>query len=103
MRVSAQTGEGVDALRARLLKCASETHVRRADAPFRLPLDRAFSVKGFGLVGTGTVVAGTVDEGASVDVLPSGRSARVRTIQQHGQAVARASAGAPGGDQPSRY
>ena len=52
-----------------------------------------FSVKGFGLVSTGTVVAGAVEEGASVDVLPSGRSARVRTIQQHGQTVARASAG----------
>jgi len=93
VRVSAHSGKGVDALRARLLECASETHVRRADAPFRLPLDRVFSVKGFGLVGTGTVVSGAVDEGAWVDVLPSGHSARVRTIQQHGQTVARASAG----------
>ena len=93
VRVSAQTGEGVDALRTRLLAHASDTHVRRVDAPFRLSLDRAFSVKGFGLVGTGTVVAGAVEQGASVDILPSGHSARVRTIQQHGQTVKRAVAG----------
>ena len=93
VRVSAQTGEGVDALRARLLAHASDTHIRRADAPFRLSLDRAFSVKGFGLVGTGTVVAGAVQEGALVDILPSGHSARVRTIQRHGQKVRHAAAG----------
>ena len=93
VRVSAHTGEGVDALRTRLLAHASDTHVRRVDAPFRLSLDRAFSVKGFGLVGTGTVVAGAVEQGASVDILPSGHSARVRTIQQHGQTVKRAVAG----------
>jgi len=93
VRVSAQTGEGVDALRARLLAHASDTHIRRADAPFRLSLDRAFSVKGFGLVGTGTVVAGAVQEGALVDILPSGHSARVRTIQRHGQKVRQAATG----------
>ena len=93
VRVSAQSGAGIDALRARLLEMAADTRARRTDAPFRLPLDRAFSIKGFGLVCTGTVVAGQIREGASVDLLPAGRSARVRTIQTHGQDVAEAGAG----------
>ena len=60
VRVSAQSGVGVDMLRAQLLDMTAATHARRSDAPFRLPVDRAFSVKGFGLVCTGTVVAGEI-------------------------------------------
>ncbi len=93
VRVSAQSGAGVDMLRAQLLDMTAATHARRSDAPFRLPVDRAFSVKGFGLVCTGTVVAGAIAEGAAVDVLPAGHAARVRSAQTHGRAVSAVTAG----------
>ncbi len=92
-RVSAQSGEGIEALRQRLLVMAAETDVRQSEAPFRLPVDRAFVVKGFGLVCTGTVIAGQLAEGDVVEVLPTGQSARVRSLQMHGESVDRVHSG----------
>jgi selenocysteine-specific elongation factor len=92
-RVSALSGEGVDPLRQRLLALAGDTEDKRADAPFRLPVDRAFVVKGFGLVCTGTVLAGSLGEGDRVEIMPEAREVRVRSMQEHGVAVGRVQAG----------
>jgi selenocysteine-specific elongation factor len=92
-RVSAQSGEGIEPLQQRLVTMAAETGARQSEAPFRLPIDRAFVVKGFGLVCTGTVVAGHLAEGHGVEVLPTGRTARVRSLQMHGKSVAQVHSG----------
>ncbi len=93
VRVSARTGEGLPALREALLALARETPVRPSEGLLRLPVDRVFTMKGFGTVVTGTLVAGDLGEGEEVEGLPSGRRARVRGLQVHGEAVERASAG----------
>jgi selenocysteine-specific elongation factor len=85
--VSATTGEGLAELRAELARALSETPARGSDDLFRLPVDRAFTVKGTGTVVTGTVWSGTLRRDATVRVLPSGRTARVRGLHAHGSAV----------------
>ncbi len=60
---------------------------RSAQGPFRLPIDRAFVLRGFGTVVTGTVRSGTLSDGAEVLILPDGLRARVRGVQVHGEAV----------------
>ena len=92
-RVSALSGVGIEPLRQRLLAMAEDTAAKRTDAPFRLPVDRAFGVKGFGLVCTGTVQAGALAEGDRVEIAPEGRLVRVRRLQQHGAAVQAVRAG----------
>ncbi len=93
VRVSARTGEGLETLRRALLAIARETRPRPSTGLVRLPVDRAFSIKGFGTVVTGTLVGGEVGPGEELEILPSGRQARVRGVQVHGEAVERASAG----------
>ncbi len=92
-RVSALSGRGIDLLRQRLLAMVEDTAAKRTDAPFRLPVDRAFGVKGFGLVCTGTVQAGSLAEGDRVEIAPEGRLARVRHLQRHGATVQEVRAG----------
>ncbi len=91
--VSAKTGEGLDALRAAFLELGARTHADRFDAPLRLPLDRAFVMKGFGTVVTGTLLSGTVHEGQSLILEPGDRNVRVRGLQTHGQSESSADAG----------
>jgi selenocysteine-specific elongation factor len=92
--VSARTGRGLDDLRAALASLAHATpRARRPDAPVRMPIDRVFSVKGFGTVVTGTLAAGTIREEAELAVLPSGRSVKVRGVQVHGRRAPEARAG----------
>jgi len=93
VRVSARTGEGLPELRHALLALARESPERPADGLLRLPVDRVFSMKGFGTVVTGTLVAGHLEVGEEVEALPSGRRARVRGLQVHGEPVERAAAG----------
>jgi selenocysteine-specific elongation factor len=93
VRVSARTGEGLPALREALLALARESPARPAEGLLRLPVDRVFSMKGFGTVATGTLVAGDLSVGEEVAALPSGRRARVRGLQVHGAPVERAVAG----------
>jgi selenocysteine-specific elongation factor len=93
VRVSARTGEGLPALREALLALARESPERPSEGLLRLPIDRVFSMKGFGTVVTGTLVAGHLETGEEVEALPSGRRARVRGLQVHGEAVGRAAAG----------
>jgi selenocysteine-specific elongation factor len=85
--VSARTGAGIPALKRALAQLASSVPARNADAIFRLPLDRTFSVRGFGTVVTGTLQAGSLHVGDTVHLQPEGRSVRVRGIQVHGAPV----------------
>ena len=84
-RVSASSGEGIEALKGRLPEMIAETAEKRVEGPLRLPVDRSFLVKGFGLVSTGTVLGGELREGDGVEIQPAGRMARVRSLQKHGQ------------------
>ncbi len=91
--VSSVTGEGLGALRAAIVAALSTVRVRDADAPFRLPVDRSFTVKGTGTVVTGTVWSGTLARDAAVRVLPGTAAARVRGVESHGAAQGAAHAG----------
>lgn len=88
---SALTGRGQDEL-LQVIGSFSQT-TRSATGPFRLPVDRAFVRDGFGTVVTGTAWSGSIEDGQSLRLLPSGDSARVRGIQVHGESVPRAVAG----------
>ena len=81
--MSARTGDGLDALRAELQRLGGEVAPKPVDLPFRLPIDRAFVMKGFGAVVTGTLVAGRIEKEAEVEIYPLGRRARVRGIEVH--------------------
>ncbi len=91
--VSSRTGEGLEALRAAIARLAVAGPARIATGPARLPIDRAFTVKGFGTVVTGTLVSGTLESGAEYALLPSGRAVRVRGLQSHGETHAQVPAG----------
>ncbi|HQR16874.1 MAG TPA: selenocysteine-specific translation elongation factor [Gemmatimonadales bacterium] len=91
--VSARSGAGVDALRDDIGAVAARAPARSDRAPFRMPVDRAFSVAGTGTVVTGSVWSGSLEVGAEVRLLPSDRVARVRTIEVHGARCERARAG----------
>jgi selenocysteine-specific elongation factor len=92
-RVSAHTGRGLHELVAAIDHMTEKVPPRNDKAPLRLPVDRVFSMAGFGTIVTGTLLAGTVKSGAAVDVLPAGRTVRVRQIQVHGKVVEEAVAG----------
>ena len=91
--VSSRTKEGLGELKAALARAAARTARSKAGSLLRLPVDRAFSVKGAGTVVTGTLWSGTAAAGDEVEVLPSGARARIRGVQVHGEAVERAEAG----------
>jgi selenocysteine-specific elongation factor len=85
--VSSVTGLGLDELRSVIARQLSSYERPPRPGYFRLPVDRAFVVKGHGVVVTGTALAGTVAEGESVRVLPEGEEVRVRSVQVHGRLV----------------
>ncbi len=91
--VSAKTGAGLDQLRAELARVAAEVPAKDSTAAFRLPIDRVFSMKGFGTVVTGTLISGTIRKDQEVQVHPVGRKLRVRGVQVHGAAAEQAIAG----------
>lgn len=91
--VSAVTRAGLDDLRAELKRMAATVHEKDASRYFRLPIDRAFSMRGFGTVVTGTLISGSVKTEQEIEVFPKRQAARVRGIQTHGAAVSKASAG----------
>jgi len=93
VRVSAVTGAGLDALVAAVDRIAAGIPGKDSSQPFRLPVDRSFTMKGFGTVITGTLIGGTVAVGEDVAILPGGTTAKVRGLQVHGGPVERASAG----------
>jgi selenocysteine-specific elongation factor len=91
--VSSTTGAGLADLRAEIEKMAAFVPEKDASQYFRLPVDRAFSVRGFGTVVTGTLVSGAVHAEQEVELHPAGQRVRVRGIQVHGAAVPEATAG----------
>ena len=90
VRVSAQTGEGLDHLRSSLAAALTALPPRRDRGRPRLPIDRIFSLPGFGTVVTGTLSDGHLAVGEPVDILPDGPSGRVRALQTHKQEIERA-------------
>jgi selenocysteine-specific elongation factor len=94
VEVSSTTGEGLDALRAAMTAQAAGVETARpAGGPARLPIDRAFSMKGFGTVVTGTLVSGRINTDDELVILPGARKVKVRGIQVHGRTAAEAVAG----------
>jgi len=93
IRVSARSGDGLDELKAALLSLANQTSARSHAGLFRLPIDRVFTLKGFGTVVTGTLTNGKVEVGEELVVLPAGKKTRVRGLQVHGDQVGIAVAG----------
>ena len=85
--VSAVTGEGLDRLQDALGELFDDVEARADLGRPRLPIDRVFTMSGFGTVVTGTLVDGTLAIGDDVEVLPAGRRARIRGLQQHNEAV----------------
>ena len=93
LRVSARTGEGLEALKARMVADALAIQPRAAEGIFRLPIQRVFSKAGFGTVVTGVPVSGTVRIGDVLEVLPAGVRGKVRGLHAYGQATDVARAG----------
>ncbi|MGH7408914.1 MAG: selenocysteine-specific translation elongation factor [Candidatus Methylomirabilales bacterium] len=91
--VSATTGAGLEELKTALAALAAAAEPKRVEGIFRLPIDRVFTMKGFGTVITGTLLAGSVKVGDEVVVLPEGARSRVRRLQVHGETVEQAFAG----------
>ncbi|HTJ45359.1 MAG TPA: selenocysteine-specific translation elongation factor, partial [Kofleriaceae bacterium] len=91
--VSAKTGAGLADLKATIARELAALPPRPTAGAFRLPLDRVFTLKGFGTVVTGTIASGSVKNGDELVALPRGLAARVRGVQIHGAAVDDAGAG----------
>lgn len=91
--VSAITGQGIDELKRELARIASEVGSKNASTLPRLPIDRAFVIKGFGTVVTGTLVAGTIRREQELEIHSTGKRARARGIQVHGSSTDQAHAG----------
>jgi selenocysteine-specific elongation factor len=91
--VSAITGAGLDELRSELAKLAATVPEKDSSQYFRLPIDRAFAMRGFGTVVTGTLVSGLVRVDQEVELHPARKRVRVRGIQVHGVDVGEATAG----------
>jgi len=91
--VSARTGSGLAELKQALSEAASDAFVKDTKQYFRLPIDRAFAMKGFGSVVTGTLISGTVGTGDEVELFPSGERLRVRGVQSGGKHVDHATPG----------
>jgi len=91
--VSSRTDEGIEELKQSLREIASQIPERPSQFVTRLPIDRSFTMRGFGAVVTGTLIAGEIAEGDELELLPDGVHVRVRGVQVYGSPVRRASAG----------
>ena len=91
--VSSTTGQGIPELRRELEAAARAVRQKSAEGWFRLPVDRAFTMKGFGTVATGTLISGSLRREQEVELYPAGRRLRVRGLQVYGEPADRAIAG----------
>jgi selenocysteine-specific elongation factor len=91
--VSSLTGAGLNDLKRAIAAAAAEIPPRDSQALARLPIDRVFTMKGFGTVVTGTLISGTISKEEEMEVFPSGRRVRVRGVQVHGKQADAAVAG----------
>jgi len=93
VEVSSVTGSGIEQLKQMLALMADKVESRSVGGPMRLPVDRVFSVTGFGTVVTGTLISGSAGIGDSVEIMPGRIISRIRNVHVHGQKVERAVAG----------
>ncbi len=91
--VSSKSGEGIEDLRAAMLDASPRIRRHNNETLPRVPVDRSFTVKGFGTVVTGTLIAGNINETDELDVLPIGKTVRVRGLHTHGRPVCEVHAG----------
>ncbi|MGW8273224.1 MAG: selenocysteine-specific translation elongation factor, partial [Thermodesulfovibrionales bacterium] len=91
--VSSKTGMNLDLLREKIRAIALKTEPKRSNGLFRLPIDRVFTLKGFGTVVTGTAISGSLSVEDSVEIEPGGIRSKVRGLQSHGRAIRTALAG----------
>jgi len=91
--VSSLTGQGLEELLGEINKVAETVEEKSLFGPMRLPIDRVFSITGFGTVVTGTLVSGRIKVGEPVEILPGRLTSRVRFLQVHGEKVTTADAG----------
>ncbi len=92
-RVSSLTGDGLDGLLATIREQLKQVPAREITGAVRLPVDRCFTISGFGTVVTGTLNSGRIRPGDSLELLPAGVDARIREVQVHGEQAAEALAG----------
>jgi selenocysteine-specific elongation factor len=93
LRVSSYTQAGIPELKETLRRFAGELQPKDASHIFRLPIDRCFTMKGFGTVVTGTLIAGHIQRDDEVEIFPSRRTTRIRGVQVHGHMASEARAG----------
>ncbi|MBI4619884.1 MAG: selenocysteine-specific translation elongation factor [Desulfobacterales bacterium] len=91
--VSSVTGEGIPLLLAELDNLSDKVEEKSSEGPLRVPIDRVFTMKGFGTVITGTLYSGSLSVGQTVEILPSGIETKVRGVQVHNEGVENATAG----------
>jgi selenocysteine-specific elongation factor len=91
--VSSVSGDGIPEFIAQLDELSQKIPVKPPSSIFRLPIDRVFTMKGFGTVITGTLVSGSINDGASIMVYPQGITSKIRGLQVHNQSVDSAAAG----------
>lgn len=91
--VSARTGAGLAELRSALVALAPAAGVRESGGRARLPIDRVFTMRGFGTVVTGTLVSGSIADDQELEVVPGDRRLKVRGLQVHGASRRSAVAG----------
>jgi selenocysteine-specific elongation factor len=91
--ISALKGTGLDELKREIIRLAVDVPARDTEALFRLPIDRVFTMKGFGAVVTGTLIAGKVKKEEEIEIFPGRNRARVRGVQVHGSMADQAIAG----------
>ncbi|MHB1016718.1 MAG: selenocysteine-specific translation elongation factor [Coriobacteriia bacterium] len=91
--VSARSGAGIPELLATIDEVASEAEARHSNLPLRLPVDRVFTISGAGTVVTGTLWSGVAKRDDQVELMPSGKRGRIRSVQMHGAQAEKAVAG----------
>lgn len=94
LAVSSYTGEGIEELRQSIFALIeASSQIKNPDTPFRIPIDRVFSIEGFGTVITGTLIEGQMNVGDAVTIYPKGIETKIRNLQVHSQDVPTAYAG----------
>jgi selenocysteine-specific elongation factor len=91
--VSSRTMVNLDALKEKIREIALQVEPKPTKGLFRLPIDRVFTLKGFGTVVTGTAVSGSISVDQDVDILPSAIHSKVRGLHSHGKSIQTAYAG----------
>jgi selenocysteine-specific elongation factor len=91
--VSSKTGHNIEVLKEKIRELALDVEPKSINGIFRLPVDRIFTLKGFGTVITGTAISGSISLDAPVEILPAGIKTKVRGLQSHGETLRKAFAG----------